>query len=48
MYEVVVRIGDKEIVVETVDNIVTASNFVSYHRQRGSYSFYRPVLRKVA
>jgi hypothetical protein len=48
MYEIVVRIGDKEIVVETVDNIVTASNYVSFHRQRGTAAFYRAVLKKVA
>ena len=48
MYEIVVRINGKETVIETVDNIVTASNFVSFHRQRGADAFYRPVLSKVA
>lgn len=48
MYEVVVRIGDREIVVETVGNIITASNYTSFHRQNGYFAFYRPVLRNVA
>ena len=47
MYEIVVRIGDKEIIMETVDNITTASNFASFHRQRGEHAFYRPVCPKV-
>lgn len=48
MYEIVVRIADKEYVVETVDNIVTASNYVSFHRLKGYHAFYRATLRKVA
>lgn len=47
MYEIVIRINGKETVLETVDNIVTASNYVSFHRQRGADAFYRPVLRRV-
>lgn len=48
MYEIVVRINGKETVVQTVDNIVTASNYVSFHRINGTEAFYRAVLRKVA
>ena len=42
MYEIVVRIKEVEIVVETVGNIATASHYVSLHRENGYYAFYRP------
>ena len=48
MYEIVCVIAGKEVVVETVDNIVTASNYTSFHRTNGIQAFYRAVLRKAA
>jgi len=44
MYEVVVE----DVVVDTVANVVLASNYVSYYRNQGRAAYYRPVLRKVA
>jgi hypothetical protein len=48
MYEIVVRIGDRETVIETVDNIHSATYHVSFHRAKGYHAFYRPVLKRVA
>jgi hypothetical protein len=44
MYEIVVD----EKVVDTVANVVLASNYVSFYRQQGRAAYYRAVLRKVA
>ncbi len=44
MYEVVVD----DAVVDTVANVVTASNYVSFYRNQGRAAYYRAVLRKVA
>lgn len=48
MYEVIAVIGGKEVLVETVDNIVTASNLCSFYRTRGQQAYYRAVLKRVA
>jgi len=48
MYEIVVRIGDIEIVMETVDDIHAATAHVSWHRSKGHQAHYRPVLKRVA
>ena len=48
MYEIVVRIGEKEIVTETVADIHAATYHVSWHRAKGFHAFYRPVLKRAA
>ncbi len=48
MYEIIVVINGKEHIVETVHNIVTASHFASFHRQKGYQAYYRAVVRRVA
>ena len=48
MYEVITIIAGKEVLVEVVDNITTASNMCSFYRCQGQQAYYRPVLRKVA
>ena len=41
MYQIIVTINGKEVVADTADNIVSASNYTSFYRLQGYQAWYR-------